>query len=105
MPNQPATEPTVVVFRKWPDTGHVIALFPEVPWDLAGNECSSYMLVGEHSAASYYHVVQRTVPATPEEYAATKRVLETWPEPYRLHIVKRATFKHHQKRRDAAREL
>jgi hypothetical protein len=31
-----------VVFRKWKDTGDVIALFPELPSDILGWFCDSY---------------------------------------------------------------
>jgi hypothetical protein len=60
-------EQTAVIFRKWPN-GQIIALFPAIPADLAGNFCSSYMLVGQHGAASYCQVIQATAPASPEEY-------------------------------------
>lgn len=68
-------EPTVkVVFRRWKD-GAVIALFPEVI-NYPDGSCESYMRVGQHSAASYPHVVAVTHPAKPEEYASLKRELE-----------------------------
>lgn len=100
---QKDTEETVVVFRKWPENGHIDALFPEVPWDYAGNECTAYARVGEHSGASYYHVIQRTKPATPEEYADLKALLENV-FGYNLRVLQKASYKHHEKRRATARK-
>lgn len=59
-----------VVFRKWKDSGDVIALFPELPADSHGRFCDSYMHVGQHGGADYTGVVRQTVPATPDECAA-----------------------------------
>ena len=40
----------VVVFRRWRDTdGDVIALFPEIPADVQGCCCQSYMHIGQHA--------------------------------------------------------
>lgn len=58
---------TKVIFRKFRD-GDVIALFPEIPADILGHNCQSYMHVGQHGAADP-HLSGRTAPATPEEYA------------------------------------
>ncbi len=38
--------PTKVVFRKWCN-GSVVALFPQIPNDIAGIYCSSYEHVGQ----------------------------------------------------------
>lgn len=82
------TEPiTKVVFRKWPDTGDVIALFPEV--EEYRGACGSYMTVGQHSAADYYHVIRKTVAATEAEYGPVKRELESRPFGYRFRVLKR----------------
>lgn len=56
-----------VVFRKWKDTGDVIALFPELPSDIYGWFCDSYEHVGQHSGADYHGVIRQTVPAAPHE--------------------------------------
>ena len=69
---------TKVVFRVWLNKydakGEVIALFPEI--EQGRGLCSSYMHVGQHSDASYYHMITRTRPAKPSEYASLKRELE-----------------------------
>jgi hypothetical protein len=52
---------TVVVFRRWKDTGDVLALFP---YDDEGNgKCSSYQHVGQHGAANYNLVIKATTAA------------------------------------------
>lgn len=63
------SEPTKVVFRKYPEDGEIIALFPEIPahqkkWWL----CRSYQSVGQHGQACYDWVVLETEPATHDEY-------------------------------------
>ena len=59
---------TAVVFRKWKDTGTILALFPELPSDLHGCFCDSYETVGQHGGADYFGVVANTTPAAPAEY-------------------------------------
>ena len=59
---------TNVIFRKWKDDGQIIALFPHEDWNLEGNECASYMHIGQHSGCEYQFVLMQTVPATREEY-------------------------------------
>jgi hypothetical protein len=78
---------TITVFRVWKDTGDVIALFPEI--DEGHGNCSSYMHVGQHSAASFSQVVSRTRPASTFEYAPLKRELEASPYSYKLRIVRK----------------
>jgi len=58
---------TKVIFRTWKDTKTVIALFPEIKADLAGN-CESYMSKGGHGAANYDHIIRMTRPSTWREY-------------------------------------
>ncbi len=36
------TEKTFVIFRRWKDTGTIIALFPTIPSDRYGWYCLSY---------------------------------------------------------------
>ena len=98
-------DPTVVVFRRWPDTeavgtyrlskdriqGGVIALFAEVPG--SPGFCSSFEHVGQHGDASYSGVICQTTPATPEEYADLKTELESAPYNYVLRVVKRRPVK------------
>lgn len=70
---------TQVIFRKWRDTGEIIALFPEQ--DGGGGLCDSYMHIGQHGGANYPYLVAGwygpTVPATPEEYADLLAELES----------------------------
>jgi hypothetical protein len=82
---QPAT---IVVFRKWKEDGTILALFPDDIADYAGH-CSSYAHIGQHSAADYAACIAASVPATPREYAALKRELESPPYHYRLIVRKR----------------
>ena len=63
------SETTLVAFRRWRDTGTVIALFPEIPSDINGYFCEAFEHVGQHGGADYYGVVQATRPATVEEAA------------------------------------
>ena len=58
------TERTAVILREYPD-GQIIALFPEVPFDIFGYAVMSYMHQGQHGAASYDKVVSETRPADP----------------------------------------
>jgi hypothetical protein len=56
-------EKTIVVFRKWKDTGDVIALFPGIQSEpMHAYNCQSYMHVGQHGAADYYEVMRATKP-------------------------------------------
>ncbi len=54
-----------VIFRKFKD-GEIIALFPGLKWNNAGDICS-YMHIGQHGGASPL-LVYDTKLATPEEY-------------------------------------
>ena len=54
-----------VMFRKF-GNGEVIALFPEMPFDLNGN-ITSYMHVGQHGAASI-DLCNSLSPASEDEY-------------------------------------
>lgn len=88
---------TKVIFRVWKDNNDVIALFPEEPavvqdWYL----CSSYMHVGQHSAAHYFKVLQQTRLAKPEEYQELKTELERLG--YDLKVYKRETSQMRQNR-------
>ncbi len=83
-------EKTIVVFRVWKDESNtVFALFPE---DKASDYyCSSYEHIGQHGGADYTGCIQRSRPATPQEYAALKRELESSPYHYRLAVRRRYT--------------
>ncbi len=67
---------TKVIFRKWKDTGDIIALFPEELWSRNGYQISSYMQIGQHSGADYEGVIRGTFPAKQEEYQELYRELQ-----------------------------
>ena len=60
---------TNVVFRKYKD-GEIIALFPNDYYysEEDKDTISSYMHIGQHSGASYTHVIKTTKPALEDEY-------------------------------------
>jgi hypothetical protein len=94
----------LVVFRRWRDrSGDVIALFPELPADVNGRFCDSYMHIGQHGAADYHGVIQHTVPVGPKQYAALAQELRL--VGYNLRPVKHASRRHHDQRRATARQL
>lgn len=93
----------LVVFRRWKETGDVIALFPELPADNLGRYCISYEHIGQHGAADYCLVIRQTLPATPDESAALAAQLTHIG--YRLRPVQRASFSHHQRRLADARAV
>lgn len=92
--------PTIVIFRKWKDTGDILALFPRIPSDNAGNLCSSYEHVGQHGGADYYGCICATRPAKPSEYADLKQELTQ--RGYNLVPRPRATYSDHEARRNAS---
>ena len=61
-----------VIFRKFDD--EIIALFPEDKADYHGN-VTSYSQIGQHSAADYNYVMQKSKKATSKEYADLKKEL------------------------------
>jgi hypothetical protein len=91
----------LVVFRKWKDTGDLIALFPELPSDSYGVYCDSYEHVGQHAAADYYGVIRHTMPAVRSEYRRLAAELRRIG--YRLRPLKRASSRHHERRRNEAK--
>jgi hypothetical protein len=93
---------TPVIFRKWKDSGDVIALFPASVADLEGS-VDSYMHVGQHGAASLQKVKQATVPAKPTEYAELKDELERVVG-YRLRVVEQDSPAFRAERRKQLRE-
>lgn len=83
---------TKVVFRKWKN-GDIIALFPDDVNQHDGT-VTSYMHIGQHSAAGYCSVIALTKPATESEYRDL--LIELKQVGYvKLHIVKRAKIQHH----------
>ena len=57
------SEIVTVVFRKWKDSGDILALFPEITANPAG-QVLSYQHIGQHGAADYQHCIHQTVKAT-----------------------------------------
>lgn len=96
-------ERTLVIFRKWRDTGDIIALFPEIPSDAHGWFCEAYEHVGQHGGADYHGVIQTTKPASAEDAAPLTEELRRIG--YSLRTIKRATHQVHEARRSAARSL
>jgi len=92
---------TLVIFRRWRDSGNIIALFPELPSDYQGYFCDAYEHVGQHGGADYHGVIQATKPVSLEEAADLIRELERIG--YRLKPIKRASYRHHEARRATAR--
>jgi hypothetical protein len=63
------SDTTEMIFRKYKDTGEIIALFPKVIENRANNLVMSYMHDGQHGQADLRGTIKSTVPATKEEYA------------------------------------
>ena len=93
----------VVVFRRWRDTGGLIALFPENPADIHGWYCDSYETIGQHGAADYHGVIQMTVPARLRQCDELAQELRRIG--YSLRPIKRASWRHHERRRQMACRL
>lgn len=81
-----------VIFRKWKDNGQIIALFPTIVSTLVAPYCESFMCIGGHGSADYSYMLLETLPATPDEYAHTKQVLENIYN-YKLNVIKKRTNK------------
>lgn len=91
----PDSLPTPTIFRRYPD-GEIVALFPTIPADPDGH-CSSYVHVGQHGAADPGHVIARTRPARPDEYA--NLLDELTGLGYDVHPVRRLTRRMADERR------
>ncbi len=87
-------EETPTMFRTFPDGG-VVALFPAIPADPVGR-CSSYMQVGQHGAADYWHVISNTRPASPDGYRDL--MFELTGIGYAVRPVRRASRRMHDQR-------
>lgn len=93
---------TIVVFRKFKDTGEIIALFPEVPATNRPEHLMSYMHVGQHGTAHHGVVPDSTHPVhDPADYADLKRELESIG--YTLDIRKKFPSGSYATRREAIR--
>ena len=100
---KPTKEVTFVVFRKWRETGDVIALFPALPADIHGRYCDAYEHVGQHGGADYHGVIQATRPVSGSEAASLKRELTR--RGYRLVVIQRASAGIHRQRITTAHQL
>jgi hypothetical protein len=86
------------VIRVWNgNPNDVFALFPTLPADRYGHLCTSYQSIGQHSAADYGHCIDNSRPATATE--AQPLLTELRRIGYQPHVLKRATYRHHQARR------
>ena len=97
------TKADIVVFRRWRDSGDIIALFPELPADLYGDHCDAYEHIGQHGGADYHHVVRQTKPCSTEQSADLAAELRTIG--YVLKPLTRASYSHHKARRHLASDL
>ena len=76
-------QPTKMIFRKYIDTGEIIALFPYEIENKQGH-VGSYMHVGQHGAADLNYVLAKTLAVEKQEYASLLAELENigykvWP--------------------------
>ena len=108
MTKQQIRDSTDVLFRvgrsgiemmNYEDAAAVIALFPGDAGTHDLDTCSAYVHVGQHTCADLRHVIATTRPATPAEYAALKRELESAPYRYQLRMLKRTSRRHLESRR------
>lgn len=93
----------LVVFRRWRDSGDVIALFPELPADIHGRYCDSYEHIGQHGGADFHGVIQQTKPCSSEASADLAAELRTIG--YNLRPSRRISRTHHEARRRLASDL
>lgn len=94
---------TLVVFRRWRDSGGIIALFPEIPSDINGYFCEAFEHIGQHWGTDYHGVVRATRPATDEEAAPLAEELHL--HGYNLQPIGRASQTVHERRRATARAI
>jgi hypothetical protein len=92
-----------VVFRRWKDTGDIIALFPEIPADLLGHYCLSYEHICQHGAANFERVMRHSKDVSPVESAGLARELALLG--YDLKPIRRVSHRHHKLRRQMAERL
>lgn len=91
---------TTVQFRKFKDTGEIIAIFPEIPaTNHPAGGCMSYMTVGQHSACG--DIQRITIAPSEEEVSPLKRELECLG--YSLKVIHRRTVVHQRKLYDSLR--
>ena len=90
-------EKTKVIFRQWITGCEIIALFPEIPGNITGFHCMSYMKCGQHGAASP-NLVKDTKPANLKDGAVKRLIKELTELGYNLDIIKRFRYKHQETR-------
>lgn len=73
-----------------------------MPLDSSLDNCCSYMHIEQHGAANYDMIVNRSKPATPDEYEALKQELESIG--YQVTVLQRASAKCHQDRMEQIRQ-
>lgn len=69
------TQKTTVIFRKWKEDNSILALFPYEIHN--GYNITCYAHLGQHSGADYKSCIERSTPATENEYKALKCELES----------------------------
>lgn len=95
---------TIVIFRRFKDTGEIIALFPEIPATSNPAHLDSYMHVGQHGAAHHGVIHDGTHPVhDPADYADLKRELESIG--YTLDIRKKFPSGSYATRREALQTM
>jgi hypothetical protein len=93
---------TPLVFRTFPE-GDTIALFPTIPATQPGEDCESYMHIGQHGAATP-DLVRFTHQATQAQANELMQELVTIGYDD-LKVYKRITWQMHQTRREEAYRL
>ena len=63
-----------VAFREFKSNGEVIAIFPELPADLTGKYCVSYMSIGQHEECDPVFILKVTKPT--ENYQDLLKMIE-----------------------------
>lgn len=83
------SQSTPVHFRKWPKNlgGDVVAILPTHEGGSHLYTCGLYQHVGQHGDCDPQHVIYKTRPAKPEEYADLFREMEGLG--YKLRVLKR----------------
>lgn len=94
--------PELVIFRRWNDTGDIVAIFPELPADDQGRFCVAHDELGQQIAAEYEQVMRDTTPVSPTEYGRFAHELTLLG--YDLQSINQASDQHHERRRAAARK-
>lgn len=94
--------PDLVIFRRWNDTGDIVAIFPEQPADAEGRYCLAYDELGQHIAADYEQVMRDTTAVSPTVCGRFAHELTLLG--YDLQSTDEASDQHHERRRAAARK-